>query len=217
MQQHSSAKNRPQELSMRTSELTAIATLKGAIIAQTGPNPSQKVAWQTVRDRVRGAIGTAADDPDLQDVFEFLMSAGVTTNTYVDELIQWTSVFVDSKKRQLRFGAFGVVNKIEAAAVWSKMAVVKRAYRKPPANGFCPSPEPAWGEFKWNQIRKLEDILRFFHGSCKSLIEAGNWEEYDLVKLWGNVDCDAAETLLTTCRSSNTHRSMRNQDPDGVA
>ena len=190
---------------MRTSELTAVAALNGAIIAQGGPGLGQKIAWQTVRDRVRGTIGTTADDPDLPEVFEFLLSAGVTSNTYVDELLQWTAVFVDSKKRQLRYQAFAVLNRIDARVVWTKMSVVKRAYRKRPVHGFCPSPEPAWGEFRWTQLHHLEEMLRFFHVSCKSLVEAATWPAYDRIKCWGNVDCTAAEAFFNLCQDMKSN------------
>ena len=67
----SQALNQPQDLAMRTTELTAVAVLKGEIIVQMGKDLSQRVAFQTVRDRVRAQLHLAADDPDLPAVFEF--------------------------------------------------------------------------------------------------------------------------------------------------
>ena len=155
---------------MRTTELTAVSVLKGEIIVQLGADYSQRVAFQTVRDRVRSQLHTAADDPDLPEVFDFLVSNGVGKNQYIESLLEWTTIFVDSKKRQLRFGSFGVVNKMCEQAVWSRMAVLKRAYRKPPTNGFCASPEPAWTNFTWGELGKLEDLLRFFMYLARSSV-----------------------------------------------
>jgi hypothetical protein len=157
-----------------------------------GKDISQRVAFQTVRDRVRPQLHTAADDPDLPDVFEFLMSNGVGKNTYVDHLLEWTHVFVDSKKRQLRFAAFAVINSMCEKAVWSRMAVVKRAYRNKPNACFCPSPEAAWGTFEWAHLQKLEDLLRFFHGSCKEILD-GMKPQSRRILLLGNIDIAAAE------------------------
>ena len=70
----SQALNQPQQMAMRTTELTAVAVLKGEIIVQLGKDVSQRVAFQTVRDRVRAQLHTAADDPDLPEVFDFLIS-----------------------------------------------------------------------------------------------------------------------------------------------
>ena len=75
------------------------------------------------------------------------------------------------------------------------MSVVKRAYRKRPVLGVCPSPEIHWGEFQWTQLQMLEDMLRFFHVTCKKLVEAVTWPEldqvkdHDRVKYLGNADC----------------------------
>ena len=136
-----------------------LQVLKGEIIVQRGKDLSQKVAFQIVRERVRHELRNAADDPDLPELFEFLISQGVGTNTYVDDLLEFGACFVDGKKRQLRFTAFAVANKINERAPWTKVAVMKRAFRKKPTNGFCPSPEPLWGECEWDRLRKLEITL----------------------------------------------------------
>ena len=90
----SQAMNQPAQMAMRMTELTAIAVLQGEIIVQLSKDVSQRVAFQTLRDRVRSQLHTAADDPDLSEVFDFLISVGV------------------GEKRQLRFGAFANVNKM---------------------------------------------------------------------------------------------------------
>ena len=65
---------------MRTSELTAVAVLRGEIIIPMSKDVSQTVAYQTVRDRVRIQLGAQAEDPDLPEVFEFLITVGVGVN-----------------------------------------------------------------------------------------------------------------------------------------
>ena len=66
----SQALNTAQELALRTSELTAVAVLKGEIIVQMGKDLSQRVAYKSVRDRVKKELRHAADDPDLPDVYD---------------------------------------------------------------------------------------------------------------------------------------------------
>ncbi len=125
------ALNRGHEMALRTTELTAIAVLKGEIIAQlSNTDLGQRVAFQTVRDGVRKQLDAAADDPDLPEVFEFLISGGVGTNSYIDNLMQFGEIFVDSKKRQLRLSAFTIPNQMCPQAQWTRIAVIKRAYRK---------------------------------------------------------------------------------------
>ena len=93
----SMALNKAHELALRTTELTAVAVLKGEIIVQLSKTVGQRVAFQTVRERVRAQLDSAADDPDLPELFEFLISAGVGTNTYIDDLLDFGATFVDSK------------------------------------------------------------------------------------------------------------------------
>lgn len=189
----SQAMNKGHELALRTTELTAVAVLKGEIIVQMSKDAGQRVAFQTVRDRVRAQLDSAADDPDLPELFEFLISAGVGFNSYIDDLMDFGSTFVDSKKRQLRFAAFGVANKMCKHAIWTKIAVMKRAYRKPPVNGYCPSPESAWGTYKWDDLESLEDVLRFFHVTCEPQLR--NIPPQSRIKLLANVDVAATDAL----------------------
>ena len=155
--------NIEQELGLRTSELSAVAILKGEIITQMGSDLSQKVAYKSVIAQVRRELKIAADDPDLPDVFDYLRSLGVRKNTYVDYLLQFGSAFVDSKKRQLRFSAFAVVNKINHDFPLTRVAVIERAFYKKPCNGFCPNPESQWTEIDPVYLTFLEQILFYFH------------------------------------------------------
>jgi hypothetical protein len=93
----SQALNTGQDLALHTTELTAVAVLKGEIIVQMSADVGQRVAFQTVRDRVRQQLRHAADDPDLPEVFDFLIALGVGKNSYVDDLLEFASIFVDSR------------------------------------------------------------------------------------------------------------------------
>ena len=52
---------------------------------------AERVAFQTVRDRVRDQLDVAADDPDLPELFDFLISVGVGTNSYIDDPLEFAS------------------------------------------------------------------------------------------------------------------------------
>ena len=108
----SQAFNEFTEMAMRTTELTAISVLKGEIIVQMNKDVSQQVAYQTVVDAVSSQLGTAVADPDLPEVFDFLISNGVGKNFYIDDFLDYCGVFVNSKKRQLRLSAFGLIDKM---------------------------------------------------------------------------------------------------------
>ena len=199
----SHALNKGQELALRTTEITAVAVLKGEIITQMSQEVGQRVAFRTVQDRVRLQLDAAADDPDLPEVFDFLIALGVGVNSYVDDLLEFASTFVDSKKRQLRFGAFAVCNKMPAEVPWTKVAVIKRSYRKKPLLGFCPSPEPLWQTFDVTHTRLLEELLRFFHVTCQPLL--AQMQPQLRNKILGNVDVAAADAFWTSKQAKPKH------------
>ena len=115
-------------------------------------------------------LDTAAEDPDLPELFDFLINSGVGQNSYIADLQDFTGAFVDSSLRQLRVGAFGVVNKFQGIAPLTKIAILKRAYRKKPSTGFCPNPEPSWIGIDAELVGQLEALLRYFHGTCKAAL-----------------------------------------------
>ena len=200
----SRALQKTHELTLRTTELTALAHLKGEIIVQMGKDLSQRVAFASVRDKVRMQLDSAADDPDLPELFDFLINAGVGHNTYLQDFQDFSGVFVDSTKRQLRLSAFAVANKIAEKAPLTKIAVMKRAYRKKPSVGFCPNPEAAWGTFTMETLGPLEELLRWFHSSCKASLDA--LPPQSRIKVLGNTDVVAADTFLVSMAEADKKR-----------
>jgi hypothetical protein len=196
----SQALNRGHEIALRTTELTAIAVLNGEII-RLGGKLGTEVAFQTVRDQVRSQLDAVADDPDLPAVFEFLVTAGVGTNTYVDDLLEYGQVFVDSKKRQLRLSAFSVIIRIPSRFQWVRIAMLKRAYRKTPLNGYCANPEPGWTDFGEESLEKLEDMLRFFH----NVVGNAGFTSQSRLKMQCNIDIGVTAAFWA-CMSAKSHK-----------
>jgi hypothetical protein len=202
----SQALNKGHELALRTTELTAVAVLKGEILLQS-KNVSQKVLFQSVRDQVRRELGGAADDPDLIEVFEFLISLGVGKNSYVDHLEEFTKLFVNSKFRQLRFLAFANANLIPDECPLIKVALIKRAYRKKPNNGFCPSPEADWGKYPKTELKDLEDLLRFFHRNCSDVF--ANMTTQSRGKMLGNIDVTCTDAFYAAKQAKKNAQKIR--------
>ena len=85
----STAMNELSQVAMRTTELQAFQVLKGEIITQMNKDVSQTVAFQTTGERVKSMLGPAAQDRDIVQLFDFLISNGVGKNSYIDELLHW--------------------------------------------------------------------------------------------------------------------------------
>ena len=190
----SQALNRGAANALRTTELTAVAVLKGAIVAEMSKDVAQDVAYATVKEACRIELQEAVDDPDFIEMFDFLISMGAGKNTYVDQLLQFAEQFVDSSKRQLRFAAIADANKICPHAPLSRIAALKQSYRKKPQNGFCTGPGAEWTQQTWDRMQHLEALLRHLHVRMKAHMEARLAPQSR--GLWlANVDVAAADAF----------------------
>ena len=205
----STAINELSQVAMRTTEIQAFKVLKGEIIIQMSKDVGQTVAFQTTVKRVRSMLGPAADDPDLVQLFDFLISNGVGKNFYIDDFLHWANVSINPNKRRLRFAAFIPINNMCALPL-SRCAVAKRAYRGKPTAGYCPNPESAWGSFTMEQLTPLEEILRFFHVQCKGLLKEIPVKAR--VQLLGNVDIAAAEAFHLAATAKSTKKTPKEFD-----
>ena len=71
-----------------------------------------------------GGADSAVADPELIQLFEFMISNGVGKNTYVEEFLDWAGASINPNKRQVRVAAFGPINKM-CEGPRSKMATAK--------------------------------------------------------------------------------------------
>ena len=91
------AENEVNQVGMRTTEIEAIKVLKGQVIIEMSKDVSERVCFQTVVDAVAMQLGPAVADPDLLEIFDYLISNGVGKNSYIDDLLDWASFYVNGK------------------------------------------------------------------------------------------------------------------------
>ena len=198
--------NELSQVAMGQTELQAIQVLKGEIITQMNKDVGQTVAFQTTLARVKSILGPAADDPDIVQLFDFLISNGVGKNSYIDDFLHWATAKINPNKRRWRFAAFAIINNMVPFPL-SKCAATKRAYRNKPIGGYCPNPESAWATFSEEQLTPLEEILRFFHAQCKGVV--GEMPAQAGLQLLGNVDIAAAEAFYLVATAKSTKKAPK--------
>ena len=123
----SQALNKGNELSLQTTELTALAVLSGAVTAQLESAVAGHVAFETMRDKVRAELDMVVDLPEFIELFEFVISMGAQKSPFIPLLLEFASKFVDQKKRQLRLQSFTEVNNLSDDLPRCKIAILKRA------------------------------------------------------------------------------------------
>ena len=114
---------------------------------------------------------------------------------FIPQLLEFGTKFVDPKQRQLSLQAFAEVNKVPLQFPRVKIAMLMRAYRKPPSRTWCPLPEAAWTcVAKQRELSKLEAVLRYFQCTCKPAV--AGMASLTWAALSANVACAAAETFI---------------------
>ena len=98
------------------------------------------LSLEAMKERVRDELDMWVLDPEFIDLFELVATMGGWGAGLIDELLDSAGVFADSKQRELRLLAFAMVNKMPAETPRAKIAVLMRAYRKPPNRAWCPLP-----------------------------------------------------------------------------
>ena len=197
----SRAMNCGHEVALRTTELTAVAVLAGEIGKRRSADVAAKMEFVSVKQSVAHQLDVIVDEPDFIALFECLISLGAGVNTYIPELLDFGSKFVNQKKRQLRLCAFAEVNKIPAQFPRTKVAVLKRAYRETPKNGFCPNPETAWARVPEDRLTSLEQLLQYFHTRCETAVAVWPNPKAQVLFL-ANVDVAAADAFIKSKVSS---------------
>lgn len=206
----SAAANRGQALALRTTEVQALKVLQGEIMFEVGANVSQKVMYAAVAKRCRVTLAETVDDPYFEDLFSLLLSLGAGANSYADDFFSFCEKFVDPKLRRVEFSTFAMVNSIHDCAPLTKVAVLKRAYRKKPVHGVCPPPEGALKKVMWPMMENLERLLHYFHVTCKSRID-DTLAPQSRFMLLCNVDTESVDAFVRTkpWSSSTRHAAIR--------
>ncbi len=71
----STAINETSSMALKTTEITAMASLAGHIVVEAGASVAGRVGFESVREKLRHELGAATvDDPDFIQIFSFCIS-----------------------------------------------------------------------------------------------------------------------------------------------
>ena len=160
----SHALNSAQEIAMQQTEQQALQVLHGMAIPQNA-GAAQGLAFSTVQEKARAHLGHVVDDLEFVDLYEYCSNLGMAKSPFLQDLLQYMSTFVDSKKRRLRFSAFAEANKLGLEFPRMKVALIKACYRRKPTNGICANPSGLWATATERQVRLQdgEQVLHYVH------------------------------------------------------
>ena len=91
----SPAFNKAHSMALRTSELTALNVLTGAVALASESAAAGEVCFESVREKVRAELDMYVDLPGFIDLFEFVVNMGASKNLFIPMLIEFGTRFVD--------------------------------------------------------------------------------------------------------------------------
>ena len=83
----SQALNKANSMALRTSELTALNVLTGAVALASGSAVAGEVCFESVREKVRAELDMYVDMSGFIDLFEFVVNMGANKNVFIPMLI----------------------------------------------------------------------------------------------------------------------------------
>ena len=87
----SQALNSGQNVALQTSELTAMAVLSGAVTKELESAVADRVAFETVKEKVRRELDIFVDMPDFIQLFEFVVNMGANKSSFLQQFLGFGS------------------------------------------------------------------------------------------------------------------------------
>ena len=133
------ALNKRNDAAMATTHTEILTTLVG--LCKPSPHGLDgQVPFEPVRDQMMEWYGAAVDHADFLYAFRLVMDAGGHESPHMQDLQQFTTIFVNPKVRKMSFDIYGVVAKYPPHFPKIKNACIKWAYQQDTQRGWCPLP-----------------------------------------------------------------------------
>ena len=101
------------------------------------------------------------------------------------------------------------MNKIDDTFPWTKIAILKRAYRRKPTdarNVWCSNPEAVWTSVSDNMLQSVEHVLLYMHETDVIQKNIEKWfpendpkpDKHKRTEFYGSPDIAVADSVMTT-------------------
>ena len=188
--------NSAQSVALRTTELTALSLLSGAVGLDKEARLANAVQFESVKEKVRQELDAYVDQAEFIDLFNFVINMGADKSPFIAQLLDWGSRHVEQHQRRLRLQAFAEVNKLPMQAPRVKIALLMRAYTSTPVHTWCPSPESRWHTMDLSVLQAFEQLLHYFHVSCVPAV--AGMKELEVAAMLAHVGIGAAHAVWTS-------------------
>ena len=213
------ALNKKNEAAMRTGHTQIMRTLVGLC----KPDPSKadaSVQFEPVRSKMVDYYGCAVDHPDFLQAFRLIMDCGGFGSPHLENLEDFTGVYVNPTFRNLRWETYSAVAVLPYNRPRVKMAFIKYTWRQKPTRGWCPvCPNIAFrfepkGKFAMTQsIEDIEETIGVFHRRVLA-VAGGKMSKNEVIRLTAEVDIMLVSHLINLPKQPPGNQTLKEQEEE---
>ena len=156
------ALNKKNDAAMSTGHLEIVKAMQSLL----KPSPKDgRCAYEPVRDKLIEWYGCNVDNPEFCYVYRFFMAAGGEGSPFYKKLADFTTIFVNQKKRKMQLGVYALLSKYPVKYPSFKNACLKWSWTQPVKQTWCPIPVDIGGrllddsKFVWKFMPEVEEVL----------------------------------------------------------
>ena len=149
---------------MKTSHTEIMNTLVG--LCKPEPHDvSGKVPFETVRDRMIELYDAAVDHEAFYHAFRVVLDAGGHDSPHMQDLHEFTKVYVNPKLRKMRWEAYAVISDYPLEFPRLKGASLKWAWKQTPKRGWCDLPPSIAHRLARKSPYEMVDLMKMIESA----------------------------------------------------
>ena len=152
----SQSRNQHHKTALEEHEWSAISTLNNIWTKESTVEMLKKTAL--------GIVGDLADDVDFGHVIEFVHRLNGAGSKYLEELLTFANIFVDSKKQRMAYKGFKPLNSISSQFPLASQAILMKTYMAESNTAktkYVIDPSTQWGGVAPSWMQQLEAVLNY--------------------------------------------------------
>ena len=178
--------NKRNEAAMKTGHLEIFTAMTNLL----NPDPTNGIVeYEPVRDQLIELYGPSVNDLDFVFVFRFAMSAGGKGSIWLERLRNFTTIFVNQKKRKMQMSVYAQVAPYPVAVPGIKNACLKWSWRQTPKLGWCQIPTDIshrfsdGSKYEWCEMMTwIEEVFGSIYAVASDVITNSEVAECDKLK-----------------------------------
>ena len=195
-----------------------------ALVDLCKPNPTPTVVgavdavYEEVRNRMIDLYGAAVDHPDFHHCYRLTMDVGGRDSPHLQNLHDFTQLFVNPKVRNLRFESYAQVAPLPWELPRFKIALLKWTWKQPPKKGYCPvAPNLAYRVHPTSTttlreaIDNMEHAMEILTMDVSTVVDQ-HVGQAETVRWLAEVDIGLVQKLLGVPRNPEEGQDRRDQE-----